>query len=298
MLKHLIEVINKRFEQFGTPLVIDKNIIPIDKTTNFVCSGMQQVKDRFGRGGRYCSLQSCIRTNDIDLVGDGIHLTYFEMLGSFSFGGYEYEKFVDLYDSIIHDLQIEVSYVTYHPTRLDHRKLWDTRGYVTRPSEDCLWSDGIIGGNCCELFVGDLEIGNLVNPLDSCVDVGFGFERILQVLEKKSRVDETSLFNCNECPLVRDHLRTLKSFKENGINPGPKGREFMCRRIIRRILNLTDNKEFPYWFESERRLQEEKLKNLKKHYKKFKDRDEKFWYDTFGVTPEDLISYKNNQISS
>ena len=66
--------------EFGYPeLVQYKNIIPIDSTTLFVCSGMQNLKPRFLNQDltRYSSLQSCVRTDDINLVGDGSHLTSF-----------------------------------------------------------------------------------------------------------------------------------------------------------------------------------------------------------------------------
>ncbi len=39
-------------------------------------------------GTRLCNVQGCVRTNDIDGVGDKSHLTFFEMMGSWSLGDY------------------------------------------------------------------------------------------------------------------------------------------------------------------------------------------------------------------
>ena len=65
-----------------------------DPTLAFVNAGMNQFKDIFlGNAAtdlkRATNVQKCIRLNDIDLVGsDGHHLTFFEMMGSWSFGDY------------------------------------------------------------------------------------------------------------------------------------------------------------------------------------------------------------------
>lgn len=245
---------------------------------------------------RYASLQSCIRTNDIELVGDGSHLTYFQMLGNFSFGGEDYHKSVEMWNCILRDLQIPVTHITIHPDRKDHHDLWKPYGYPIVLDPSCEWSDGNIGGNCCEVFVKDLEIGNLVNPLGHSVDVGFGLERLLQVVDGKSRVDQTELFRQDVHPVVADHYRTLLSFRENGIKPGVNGREFICRKIIRRMLQHPEDikklTEFREVFEHERTLMNAKYDNAKRFWKRNKNKPDSFWSQSYGLTPEEIVTLK------
>ena len=44
------------------------------------------------KGTRLCNVQGCVRTNDIDSVGDASHVTFFEMMGSWSLGDYFKEE--------------------------------------------------------------------------------------------------------------------------------------------------------------------------------------------------------------
>lgn len=70
------------------------NLIPEnDPTTLFISAGMQQLVPYFtGKqhplGKRLVDIQKCVRTGDIDEVGDSFHHTFFEMLGNWSLGDY------------------------------------------------------------------------------------------------------------------------------------------------------------------------------------------------------------------
>ena len=282
-----------RFLEYGFPLFKDTNVIPKDNTTLFVCSGMQQIKDRFSSldGGHYGSLQSCIRMNDLELVGDGSHLTHFEMLGNFSFGCNDYAKSVEMWHRIHIDLSLPITEVHVHPNKTNHRHLWENLKYKVIDDSECVWSDGNIGGYCCEVYVGDLEIGNLVNTLEHSTDVGYGWERLHMVVENKKRVDHTSLFDQNCHPIVSDHTRTISLLKRNGVKPGIKGREYICRRLLRHMLpfiNGSEKNDFQDWLDDERSRRDKQLLQAKRCYRRHRHQPSSWWWDTFGIFPEEL----------
>ena len=60
-------------------------------------------------GTRLTDYQKCVRTNDIEEVGDNRHLTYFEMLGNWSLGDYFKEESIQMsFDFLTKELQIPV----------------------------------------------------------------------------------------------------------------------------------------------------------------------------------------------
>jgi hypothetical protein len=152
-------VILRRFEEHGFPLHYDDGIVPEDDTTLFVCSGMQRVRHRFTSpdGSVYGSLQGCVRTSDLGPVGDGTHLT--------SFGGPDYRVSCEMWTRILQGLKIGLEHVHVHPAREDHKRIWRGLGHEVLDDPECVWSDGQIGGHCCEVYSRGAEIGNLVNPL-------------------------------------------------------------------------------------------------------------------------------------
>jgi alanyl-tRNA synthetase len=77
----------------GAPLAPVDALGNPDNSTLFTGSGMQQFKPYFAGAAtppcrRVATVQKCLRTGDIDSVGDMSHCTLFEMLGNFSFGDY------------------------------------------------------------------------------------------------------------------------------------------------------------------------------------------------------------------
>jgi hypothetical protein len=120
------------------------------------------------------------------------------------------------------------------------------------------------------MFVDGLEVGNLVNTLGHSTDVGFGLERLVQVVEDKEFVHETSLFRQDVGPKCRDFIRALESMRENGVVPGSKGRNGMCRKVLREVLDeLPTDVGFVEWIDPEKRLRDDKMrvaiKMLKRH---------------------------------
>ena len=147
-----------------------------DPTLLFINSGMAPLKDYFLGSAepplpRLCNVQPCLRTTDINDVGDRHHLTYFEMLGSWSIGDYYKEKAIELaYELLVDVLQFDPQrlYATVFkgdselglPPDEISAGVWEQQGIATERivalgKEDNFWGPaGKFGpcGPCTEVF--------------------------------------------------------------------------------------------------------------------------------------------------
>ena len=117
--------IRKKFREFfearGHRYVPSSSLIPDDKSVLLTTAGMQQFKKYYTGeadpikdfGSRNAaSIQKSFRTSDIDEVGDETHLTFFEMMGNFSFGGYfKQEAIRYAFDFLTKEIGLKISYI-------------------------------------------------------------------------------------------------------------------------------------------------------------------------------------------
>ena len=113
-----IEIRNKYlnfFKAHGHTVIPSASLIPEnDPSVLFTTAGMQPLVpyllgEPHPAGTRLTDYQKCVRTNDIDEVGDNRHLTYFEMLGNWSLGDYFKEESIKMsFDFLTKELGIPV----------------------------------------------------------------------------------------------------------------------------------------------------------------------------------------------
>ncbi|MDD3607194.1 MAG: alanine--tRNA ligase-related protein [Candidatus Moranbacteria bacterium] len=97
--------IGNRHVEIGNVSLIPKN----DPTLLIINSGMAPLKSFFtGESDppsrRLCNVQRCVRTNDIESVGDPHHLTFFEMMGNWSIGDYFKREAIELAWKLVRDV--------------------------------------------------------------------------------------------------------------------------------------------------------------------------------------------------
>ncbi len=157
------------FEDKGCKRYPSSSLIPDDPSLLLSNAGMNQFKEYY-QGLKTmseigaCSCQKCLRTNDIDNIGDSRHLSFFEMLGNFAFGGYTKEdairwavEFCTLPEHL--GLPMDRLYFTVFTDDDESIALWQKYGadptHITRlGEEDNFWAAGPTGpcGPCSEIY--------------------------------------------------------------------------------------------------------------------------------------------------
>jgi alanyl-tRNA synthetase len=228
------------YRERGHGLVGEHSLVPEPgDPVLFTTSGMHPLTPYLlGRphpyGRRLVGVQRCLRTTDLDEVGDRTHLTVFQMLGSWSLGDYSgvqsirwgYELLRDGYGIDPGRLHVTVfgGDGQVGPD-MESWRTWSELGVPVEPTvEDNWWSNGPVGpcGTDTEIFVwtgdgppngtptGDprwVEVWNHVTmryrrdedgslePLQQIsVDTGLGLERLLTILQRKDSVFECDVF--------------------------------------------------------------------------------------------------------
>lgn len=156
------------FQSKGCKRMASSSLIPDDPSLLLTSAGMVQFKQYFlGKkkldaiGAATC--QKCVRTTDIDDIGlDGRHLSFFEMLGNFSFGGYDKRQACEwAYEFITKhlNLPLERLYFSIFLDDDDAFEIWRSLGiaedHIVRLGEDDnFWAAGPTGpcGPCSEIY--------------------------------------------------------------------------------------------------------------------------------------------------
>lgn len=224
------------FEQHQHKLVSSSSLLPKDDPSVLLTTaGMQQfklyfvgVKDAAKDFGaiNLVNIQKCFRTADIDDVGNDTHLTFFEMMGHFSFGGYFKKEALKLAWEFLTGsnwLGIDKSriYASYYNgdrsgTAEDAESKTILEGLdglskiLAQGAKDNFWGPTGAEGPCgpnVEFYIDGVEAWNAVfneyyhhpdgtlTPLSTKgVDMGSGFERVLAAVNNLNNLFETDIF--------------------------------------------------------------------------------------------------------
>ena len=156
------------FKKNGHTIIPSASLIPEnDPTVLFTTAGMHPlVPFLLGEvhpgGKRVASVQKCIRTGDIDEVGDDVHLTFFEMLGNWSFGDYWKEDAIKWsFEFLTKELKLPIGKLAVScfagdkdaPRDDESAKIWESLGIPKEriyflPKKDNWWGPAGETGPC------------------------------------------------------------------------------------------------------------------------------------------------------
>ena len=278
-------ILRKKFLDFftkgGHTIIPSSSLVPVDVSVLFTTAGMQQFKpyylgEKSPYGSNVVSCQKCFRTSDIEEVGDKNHLTFLEMLGNFSFGGYFKERAIKLaYEFLFQELKLPLDGAVFTvfrgdkdvPEDKESAGIWEKTGIPGEKIKKCGREDNFWGptgdegpcGPTTEIHFKDTEVWNIVfneyyqdrngnlTPLkQKGVDTGMGLERLLMVCQRRDSVFETDLFEpiIKEIPgdnekakrIIADHIKGAVFLISEEIFPSNTEKGYVLRRILRRAI--------------------------------------------------------------
>lgn len=163
------------FEQNGHKTIKSASLIPEnDPSVLFTTAGMHPLVpyllgQKHPAGKRLCDVQKCVRTGDIDEVGDATHCTFFEMLGNWSLGDYFKEQSISYsYEFLTKVLEIPTDKIAVTVFAGDEdcerdtfsANVWEQLGIAKDrifylPKEHNWWYAGNVGpcGSDTEIFI-------------------------------------------------------------------------------------------------------------------------------------------------
>src|SRR3989344_335685 len=241
------------FKERGHAIVPSSSLIPDDPSVLLTTAGMQQFKPYFlGKadpikdfgGKRATSIQKCFRTSDIDEVGDESHLTFFEMLGHFSFGDYfKKETIAWTYELLTEIFNIAPERISATVFAGDEKIPFDKESYNAwaefLPSErirkgsraDNMWGPAGPEGPCGaanEVYVDNLEVATLVFMEYFCAK-DQSLTPLAQLIKDNSGSEDVKGIR-----IVADHVRAATFMIADGIKPSNTDRGYILRRLLRR----------------------------------------------------------------
>ena len=293
----------KNHTEINTSSLIPEN----DPSVLFTTAGMHPLVpyllgEKHPAGKRLTDVQKCLRTGDIDEVGDTSHLTFFEMLGNWSLGDYFKDESVRMsFEFLTEELEIpkeKLSVTCFEgdekvPKDEETAKIWESLGipkeriYFYGRGENWWGPAGETGpcGPDTEIFYDTgkekcsehcgpscncgkyLEIwnnvfmgynkdneGNYTELQQKNVDTGLGLERVLAIMNGKTSVYDTELFDgiikkieevsgkkydettAREFRIIADHMRaaTFVLGDDKAVTPSNVDQGYVLRRLIRR----------------------------------------------------------------
>ncbi len=303
------------FEKRGHSIVPSSPLVPQnDPSVLFNTAGMQPLVpylmgQKHPLGSRIADIQKCVRTGDLEDIGDNRHFSFFEMMGNWSLGDYfkedaikwSYEFLTSKEEGL--GLDSKLLYVTIFegdenaPLDEESKNIWMSLGIPENriyalPADDNWWSPGDNGpcGPCSEMFydmtggsVGDLSHEDFINSVrdervieiwndvfmeyekkdgkvvgklaQKNVDTGAGLERMTAVMQGKNTAYDTDMFDgimvhaktlsqdVSSQRVIADHMRTAVFMIADGVLPSNTKQGYVLRRLLRRAVLKSDNKE-------------------------------------------------------